>query len=209
MADQENLRCLYMSWVNIIKIMRYRGYIIPKDFDLTLEEFTETYGDKSLKSIKEYMSDELLFEHNGVTLMAVWVEKNLGTNVQDVYEMMIKKGATKALVVVETKVTSQASNILGMLRTTKRIFIDVWTMKESMIFVPDHKLVPKHRICSVKEKKRVLQQYGCRPNEIPQIGKNDVMVKYLGAAKGQLIEIIRQTDADSKFYIKTWRCVAD
>jgi len=209
--EDEILRRFYISRTNMIKTLIYRGYTIS-NCEMTFEEFVKTHRNKDVSDMKKSMSKGMIFKDSKLpSIIVLWIsERKLGANVRDVVDVLEKKNASHALVVADEGVTPQAKETLRLLRTTKKIFIDVWTIRESMIFTPDHVLVPPHRICSVQEKKKIYTCYGLQSKEvkIPKIRHDDVMIKYLGASKGQLIEIIRPSETNATKKIISYRVVS-
>jgi len=60
----------------------------------------------------------------------------------------------------------------------------------------DHKLVPKHIILSEDEKNDVIKKYGIKKvNQFPKILKSDPIACALAAKVGDLIKIIRKSEA--------------
>ncbi len=146
------------------------------------------------------------------TIVIKWaIEKKLGGGIRDIVNIMQRKNIKRAIIVVDEGITSTCKEILSNVRKTLRIIIDIWLLKESLIFAPDHVLVPKHRICSINEKKNVLKAYGISvkrsKEKLPRIKTDDVMVKYLGASSKQLIEIERPSETDISCTILTYRLV--
>jgi DNA-directed RNA polymerase subunit H (RpoH/RPB5) len=187
--------------------------MVNVDLHKTLEEFTEEFGvftdieilKKEMSGLSFYFEDD---KNKEFGIMIGWyLEHRLGVGIRDTVDDMANKNIKKALIVADGGMTSGCKDILKNLKIVKKITIDIMTLKESMIFVPDHVLVPQHRICTVKEKKDLFKSYGLKWKSLPHIKSDDIMVKYLGASKSQLIEIIRKSDSDPDLYILTYRIV--
>ncbi len=59
--------------------------------------------------------------------------------------------------------------------------------------VLDHALVPRARVLSKEEKEELFKKYGVTEENLPKILADDPMVKALGAKRGDVIEIIRNS----------------
>ena len=59
--------------------------------------------------------------------------------------------------------------------------------------VSAHVIVPKHELCSAKERETVLKQYGASPLQMPRILITDPGIQHLGAEEGDLIKITRES----------------
>jgi DNA-directed RNA polymerase subunit H len=64
------------------------------------------------------------------------------------------------------------------------------------INILDHKLVPKHEILTGDEKNKVMKTYGIKKlNQFPKIFKSDPAMRSLKVKPGDVIKIIRKSDA--------------
>ncbi len=59
--------------------------------------------------------------------------------------------------------------------------------------VLDHVLVPRARVLSKEEKEELFKRYGVTEENLPKILADDPMVKALGAKRGDVIEIVRNS----------------
>ena len=205
----EVMRKYFLSYTNMLKVVEYRGIKVDPRYFTTQENFEKEYSDcETIESIKEKLG-YLTFGRDDNKILLCWFkERKLGPSVRSVFDVMQNEKIKRALVVADEGVTPGSKEILKNLKICENVIIDVWTLEESMIFVPDHKYVPNHRICSIREKKNLLKYYGVTKTQIPNIKSDDVMVKYLGASKNQLIEIIRDSDTNPELKIKSYRLVA-
>jgi len=207
-ANNDIKREYFLSYKNMLNVVEYRGIKVENQYHKTQEDFFEEYNDcESVEEIKERLSF-LIFGKEGNKILLCWFkERKLGPSIRTVVEHMQNENVKKALVVVDEGVTPGSKEILKNLKICEKIIIDVWTLEESMIFVPDHIYVPKHRICSVREKKNLFKTYALTKKDLPYITSDDIMVKYLGASKGQLIQIIRASDTNPEVFIESFRIV--
>jgi DNA-directed RNA polymerase I, II, and III subunit RPABC1 len=198
----------FLSYKNMLNVVEYRGIKVEKQHHKTQEEFFKEYDDcESVEEIKERLSYLVFGKEDNKILLCWFKERKLGPSIRIVVEHMQNEKVKKALVVVDEGVTPGSKEILKNLKICEKIIIDVWTLQESMIFVPDHIYVPEHRICSVREKKNLFKTYGLTKKNLPYITSDDIMVKYLGASKGQLILILRVSDTNPELKIKSYRIV--
>ena len=204
----EVMRKYFLSYTNMLKVVEYRGIKVDPQYFTTQENFEKEYSDcETIEDIKEKLG-YLTFGRDDNKILLCWFkERKLGPSVRSVFDVMQNEKIKKALVVADEGVTPGSKEILKNLKICEKIVIDVWTLEESMIFVPDHKYVPSHRICSIREKKNLFKSYGVTKMQIPNIKFDDVMVKYLGASKGQLIQIIRDSDTNPEVKIESYRIV--
>ena len=74
--------------------------------------------------------------------------------------------------------------------------------KKIPILVPDHVYVPKHEIMAKKEAQKVLDEFNCKPTELPLIFVTDPAILGLGVKPGDMIRITRKsgTAGESTYY---------
>ena len=74
--------------------------------------------------------------------------------------------------------------------------------KKNPVLVPDHVYVPKHEIMTKKEAQKVLDEFNCKPTELPLIFVNDPAIMGLGVKPGDMIKITRNspTAGESLYY---------
>ena len=75
--------------------------------------------------------------------------------------------------------------------------------KKNPILVPDHVYVPKHEIMTKKEAEEVLEEFNCKPTELPLIFVTDPAIIGLGVKPGDMIKITRKSStAGESFYYR-------
>ena len=74
--------------------------------------------------------------------------------------------------------------------------------KKNPILVPDHVYVPKHEIMTKKDSQIVLDEFNCKPTELPLIFVTDPAILGLGVKPGDMIRITRKsgTAGESTYY---------
>ena len=74
--------------------------------------------------------------------------------------------------------------------------------KKNPILVPDHAYVPKHEIMNKKAAQKVLDEFNCKPTELPLIFVTDPAILGLGVKPGDMIKITRKsgTAGESTYY---------
>lgn len=207
--DEEILKKYYASYSTILKILKLRGYKIPEKYDKTFEEFDEEFSSyETLSSFKTALSENMTFSDGLPTIAVFWIhDKKLGANIREIVSILEGSNTSNAFVVADEGPTPQVGETIKCVKIVKKINITVWSLKESMIFIPDHRLVPKHRICSSKEKKAFYAKYIIQDKQLPQIHLTDPMIKFIGAHKGDLIELTRINEYDSTKKSLSYRVV--
>ncbi len=61
-----------------------------------------------------------------------------------------------------------------------------------------YELLPKFRILSKEEKKRLLERFGLTESKLPKIYSTDPVVKRIGAKQGDVLEIKRKSEVSGE-----------
>ena len=74
--------------------------------------------------------------------------------------------------------------------------------KKVPVLVPDHVYVPKHEIMTKNDAQKVLDEFNCKPTELPLIFVTDPAILGLGVKPGDMIRITRKsgTAGESTYY---------
>lgn len=205
----ETIEKLWRSRRTMLQVLADRKYPVHGDAHLTYDEFVDWVGEDDEETVREAMT--LVYEKDSAKspekIMVVWlIAPKLGTNMRDVYAKMQEEDCTRAIVIVDHSVTHWAKSILRGLKQ-KKVYVDTYILAESLFNVMEHRLVPKHVICSVAEKKRVMNVYAVGVDELPHIKTTDPVVRHFGASRGQLLKIIRESVTQSGQDAVTYRLV--
>lgn len=206
MEETIPLEKLWKSRRTILEILEDRGFIIPDSDKLTLEEFIEWAGDDDEKTIRNAMM--LCYENiECEKILVYWpIEPSLGTNVKLIYNEMIEKKIKKSIIVINTKVTSQSNKFIRDIAKLNYMLY-IYTLAETQFNITKHRLVPKHIVCTLSEKKKLLSDYSITTKQLPCIKSSDVMIRHLGAKKDQIIKIIRDSETQLGYQTISYRVV--
>lgn len=207
--EDELYKC-FESRSNIVKLLNYRNYKFtdPKG-DIEFDEFKNIYNDNEIVDVKKSMSDDLTIinnENESENCFIQWIsDTKLNADKINELVLQISDVNTKTIIIIsDYKPTPNAIDAVKLLKIVDNIKIDIWDFNQTQIFAPEHEYVPKHRICTNLEKTKLFNVYG---DDIPKINLNDIMVKYLAAVKGNLIEIIRPSETVKNKSDCTYRIV--
>ena len=202
------LKRLWKSRRTMLEVLEARRYQEASESHLDYEDFVEWAANDDEATIRGAMT--LVMEKNAtdpMKIMVVWpVELKLGTNVREIISDMEEKGLSRVIVVINHSATHWCKSIIRNLRT-KKTYIDVYTLDEAQFNIMKHRLVPEHVICSVAGKKRVMSSYAVNADQLPHIRPSDPTVRHLGAIRGQLIKITRDSETQPGFNSISYRLV--
>jgi DNA-directed RNA polymerase subunit H (RpoH/RPB5) len=71
---------------------------------------------------------------------------------------------------------------------------------EKEIDVFQSSLVPKHEIVNAEEKEELLKKLSIRLKQLPRMKRSDAIAKILGAKRGDVVRIARNSQVASEYY---------
>lgn len=202
---------LFNTYETIRVMLFVRGYTQPDSVQSingcewmnkpTKEERFAAYSlwaeEKSINNIKDSLKLKATTTPKSpeTTTLVVWMcEEKLGENIQNVVYWM-GDDCKKAIVIIAKDITPKSKQIVACLAKEGK-YVDWFMIDDITSVLLEHKLVPKHRVCSKAEKKALLKHYDITINEVPEIKKTDPVIKFMigsSAKKGTLIHITRES----------------
>jgi DNA-directed RNA polymerase subunit H (RpoH/RPB5) len=158
---------------NFTKMLHRRNII--KNQKNTLEKLKSITDTKGVYNIKE---------EQDILLVITYQKLNGIKKGSDIEEYLIKSKATYKFIICKdssAKTYSQVKDFKGELFTTLEFLSDI----------PSNPLIPEHILLTEEQKEEVLKVY--QEKNIAKILQDDMMVRYIGAKKGDLIRIIRSS----------------
>jgi len=173
--------------------------------DTTPPSFIKAYG-STPEEARENLSP-LIFERQDTkkSILVFWTESLGIDDIKRVYAEMERGEHKHAIVIHARKITASVVSSIKALRV-QSIYVEVFTEKEVQINVTHHVDVPRHILCSNTKRDEILEKYSVTREQIPKIVVNghfpDAVARYLGARKGQLVKIIRPSEAVENVVLK-------
>lgn len=201
----ETLKKLWKSRKTMLEVLQDRKYPVEDSDFIEYKTFSENIGDDRDEFLQ---SMTLRYERTSEDkIIVVWpVETNL-ESIKDIQFTMEKSNTKRAIIVIDGNLSPKSKGFIHYLATEK-IYINVYTLEEAQYNVMKHDLVPVHKVCSFAEKKGILNGYNVKEDEIPIINLADPAVRHIGAIKGQLVKIIRNSESQPGWDHVTYRIVA-
>ena len=137
----------------------------------------------------------------------IWVEFLKDTNVgikqmrafcQHVDQNKFHSG----ILITQVSITPSA---LKLIPSVLPMVIETFQEMDLLVNITHHELVPKHVLLSNDEKKRLLERYRLKENQLPRIQRGDPVARYLGLRRGQVVKIIRKSETAGRY--ASYRCV--
>ena len=153
----------------------------------------ECIGPKESLDIEKVKSSiKLHLKIQGRPVMCIWTSGiKLGANIQDI--ITTYTDVKHFILVVESVVTSDCKKTISNL-VKIGYKIELFTIKELQYNIFDSQLVPVYRRIDKDEKEKLLATYGIKPINMTKLASSDVIVRYLGLDKGDVVCITRASD---------------
>jgi len=190
----DGLFAIWRSLRTMMQMLKDRGYqISDEDLNTDYDGFVQWAQQEELTNDNRSALTATYTKPNGDSIATIWYsELNFGNSaIQNIHSVMKDLGVTRAIVVIRGKITAYADAAIRNLKVNK-IHIQIFTQQELQFNVTHHRDVPRHIICSLDKKNKIMQTYAIKNKEqLPQIKVTDPQCRYLGAERGQLLKIVR------------------
>lgn len=184
----------------ILEMLTDRGYNVDQyklsDYQTFCKDFTNCLKDTNILRIIAYKKEtkEPILVHFSDE------EKMSLKNLKYFLENTISQNIRNIIIVLKIGISHSANKFAQECEN-----LEICTFKEEDLLFnrTKHELVPKHRIISVEEKENLMKEKMLTEESMPKILSTDPIAKYLGARKGDVIEILRPSETVG--ITKFWR----
>jgi DNA-directed RNA polymerase subunit H len=198
----------------LLEMLEERGYDVKHYQNFTVDEinikFNQFHKDKG-SSLPECGALDLLLEKEGLPKTYVKyrldryrANKPILKLIDRIYseeEGLLKTGDTLILIVIEN--INQMVNLeksLADLYDEYGYFVQVFNLDILQNNITKLNIVPKHRLLSKTEIKKLLEKYNAKPEDLPTIKRLDPIAKYYAMRPGDICEILRKTETSGIGY---------
>lgn len=198
--EQNNL---FRARRTVLQMLKDRGYEIEDvDLDADFETFAMTcFTLAAMNGVYDHKGDGPRIRTKFDTPVSHRIGKK---EVLEWLEEADRSGVRRVILILrEDNVTSGVRSSLERMRD--RIHVELFHIKEVMINITEHELVPKHEVLNEQEKADLLERYKVEPSQLPRIHKTDPVVRYLGVGEGTILKITRKSETAGKYV--TYRVV--
>lgn len=160
----------------------------------TIEKF-EDDGYKIQRSGKELIGTT---EDEKIIVRVITSEKSIGVSeLRGLLKRAEKESANEIHIVSDAPLTPQAKKMVA------EEGMRYMSMKNVLIDITQHHLVPRHEILSDEEKERLMKELGIEAGQLPKIRRTDPIVRLLGGKPGDVVRIHRRSPtAGSSLYYR-------
>lgn len=183
--ESKNQQFLYQVRNTCLEMIKDRGYTIPIETNITLEEFRAQYTERN---IDMYIHDEeknkniyIHFYYNESKSFSKGDLKNLYTRLIETYQ---DENMT-IIILLNGKENSLVSKELAKPMYSN---VEVFEQRYMSFNIRRQHFQPPHiRILSSEEESEILSRYNLTKNKMPKMLKADPIAKYYGAKQDQVL----------------------
>jgi DNA-directed RNA polymerase subunit H (RpoH/RPB5) len=187
--DDPLINDIYKSHVIIHKMMS------PNHRNSNPIDYPETLSKDSFlrKLTNGCMEEEFLFTERFKDYMVYWVGKIESKTFPLISNHLEDSGYRRGIIVVIDSIitTQHRTNLAPFNKSTRRQILELFELKFLKYYVFDQ--APMHRVCSSSKKAEIISLYGSE-TILQKIRKDDVVCRFIGAKKGDLILIERDNE---------------
>ncbi len=113
--------------------------------------------------------------------------------VRKLKKLMDEAGVERGIIVANARYTAASK------REAKKGRIELIPKHFPSFNIFEHELVPKHEIIPPGEVEDLLQKFHIRPNQLPRVKATDVAVVAIGAKRGDIVKITRDSPTAGEY----------
>jgi|TARA_B110000902_G_C14135430_1_gene523677 DNA-directed RNA polymerase I, II, and III subunit RPABC1 len=187
----------------VYQMLEARGYLVdPDDLNMSQEDYADSFGKLAREDGKCTISVQ---SKDGGDMLYVFFLDNKGKPkigiqpLQGVIQNLQAMGSRRAIIIVQSSLTSMAYQTLGEMEASHDYHIEHFQDDELFFNIMEHELVPRHEILTAAEKKQLLDRYRLAPRQLPKIQRYDPVARFLGLRKDQVVRITRYSETAGRY----------
>ncbi|KAH6779637.1 Eukaryotic rpb5 RNA polymerase subunit family protein [Perilla frutescens var. hirtella] len=192
----------YLARKTLLEMLRDRGFAVPNcEIEVSLEDFRSKHGpspDVDGLRISSLHKDDpsikalVLFCEPGIVKVNV---------IRGITARIVQEGLNRLILVVQSKITSQASKAVELLPFK----VEIFQITDLLVNVTKHELKPKHQVLTNAEKEKLLKKFSIEEKQLPRMLQKDAIARYYALEKGQVVKVTYSGEL-TQLHV-TYRCV--
>jgi len=181
--------------------------------DRVMKTLKEMLVDRGVKGdtfdpVSPAMDETKMFVFGGVLIIYSTKTRVLANEFNNFLKFANENGHNNGIIIISDALTSEKvlNALINHIANPENPLVQIFLYKSLYFNISKHNLVPKQRLLTSAEKAVIAKHFTL--HQLPHIGSQDPMAKYLGARPGDIVEVtgMCETSAENK----RWRiCVAE
>ncbi|KAL1555375.1 DNA-directed RNA polymerase V subunit 5A [Salvia divinorum] len=192
----------YLARKTLLEMLRDRGFAVPNcEIEVPLEEFRTKHGDNP--DVDGLRISSLHKDDPSIKVLVLFCDPGIikVNVVRGITTRIVQEGLDRLILVVQGKMTSQASKAVELFPFK----VEIFQITDLVVNVTKHELKPKHQVLTDAEKEKLLKQYSIEEKQLPRMLQKDAIARYYGLEKGQVVKVTYSGEL-TQLHV-TYRCV--
>ena len=203
--DPEEVNKLYRIRRTLLQMMQARGYNVPvKVLQLSPQSFQQQLNEGRTRACLNFELSKLDEEDSKLMILFSDDLSIKVSTIASIAQRMNKEAIKRTIIVGKGKITPSAKKAIDEFMS--HFIIEFFEDNELLEDITEQESVPNYLVLDHQEKQALLSRYGIKQNLLPKISVSDPLARYFGVCKGQVIQLIRNSEVSDIFI--TYRLAA-
>lgn len=195
--DNDEIVKLYRIWNSLMKMMQDRNYLVPDELlgrsQFNFKQILSEYQKRSALDAELVKQDE---ENSKILLHFEDSSKVTVPIISKIAQKMHAERINRCILVGKNNITPSAVQAIEEIRGHFVVeFFDEKELMESLIENREQHVL----VLNDPEKEEFLQRFQIKETQIPKIDTKDPIARHYGLLRGEVLKIIKTTEASGKF----------
>ncbi len=193
-ANKELVLKLYKVYKTLNQMMLDRGYDIE-----IIKNYEEWFQEVKNKAEMSGLFAKKINDNDVKRIYYHYIpsEKINADSIKNFIQRIKDTKSESGIIIISGKISPQAN--IKIQDANTELPIDIFTVNDLVVNITEHELVPKHELLPQEEKKKLLDRYKIKENQLPKILTTDPVAKYLGLKKGDVVKITRVSETAGRY----------
>jgi len=181
-----------------MEMLEDRGFnVLDEDKNMQYDDFVNRLEENAIDLEAKHGKSDVKMAYVSFVLEGKSFSKKDLVNLKTLMDESYATKEMTVIVVVQDKPTPQ---IAKELLNDEYKNYEVFLMKNLMINITHHDIVPRHILLSEEEANRVMEEYQAKKVQLPRLLTTDPVAKYYGMKVGDVCKIVRQSPMTGESY---------
>lgn len=201
MSDGDDAAKLWKVNRTIHELVKDRGFQVSDDeINMDLATFKSLYansGDSVDRNQLNFFTNSRTNPNNQIFVFFS-DEKSVGVKtMRKLLSILDEKKIERGIIIFPGTMTSSARKVI--LAMHNKFKLEEFAEADLLVNITHHRLVPRHEVLTVDEKKLLLDRYRLKETQLPRIQIADPIARYYGLRRGQVVKITRPSETSGRY----------
>ncbi|ETW82854.1 hypothetical protein HETIRDRAFT_315674 [Heterobasidion irregulare TC 32-1] len=201
MSDGDDAAKLWKVNRTIHELVKDRGFQVSDDeINMDLATFKSLYANSGDSVDRNQLNFFTNSRTNSSDQIFVFFsdEKSVGVKtMRKLLSILDEKKIERGIIIFPGTMTSSARKVI--LAMHNKFKLEEFAEADLLVNITHHRLVPRHEVLTVDEKKLLLDRYRLKETQLPRIQIADPIARYYGLRRGQVVKITRPSETSGRY----------